>query len=46
VKVKCLTEKLLAEALAAGFTTYETEDEHERVAPLVQAAAVLIVVRV
>ena len=38
VKAKRLTEKLFAEALVAGFTTFETEEERERVPPLVQAA--------
>ena len=37
-KAKRLTEKLFAEALAAGFTTFETQEERELVPPLVQAA--------
>ncbi len=31
-------EKLFAEATAAGFTTFETEEERQRVLPLVLAA--------
>ena len=38
VKAKRLTEKLFAEALAAGFTNFETEEERERVPPLVLTA--------
>ncbi len=38
VKAKRLTEKLFAEALVAGFTTFEIEEERERVSPLVTAA--------
>lgn len=38
VKAKRLTEKLFAEALVAGFTTFETEEERESVPPLVSAA--------
>ncbi len=37
-KAKRLTEKLLAEAAAAGFTSLETAEGGERVAPLVRAA--------
>jgi hypothetical protein len=37
-KAKRLSEKLLAEAAAAGFTNVETEEERERVPPLVLAA--------
>ena len=37
-KAKRLTEKLFADAAAAGFTTFETEEERERVPPLVAAA--------
>ncbi|MDO8412299.1 MAG: DUF768 domain-containing protein [Gallionellaceae bacterium] len=33
-----LTKKLFAEAAAAGFKTFETEEEKERVPPLVMAA--------
>jgi hypothetical protein len=33
-----LTEKLFAEAAAANFSKFETEEERERVTPLVQAA--------
>jgi hypothetical protein len=33
-----LTEKLFAEAAAAGFTNFETEEERERVSPRVLAA--------
>ena len=38
VKAKRLTEKLFAEAVTAGFTTSESEEERERVLPLVLAA--------
>jgi hypothetical protein len=38
VKAKRLTEKLFAEAAVAGFTSFETDEERERVAPLVLAA--------
>jgi hypothetical protein len=38
VKAKRLTEKLFAEALTAGFTTPESEEERERVLPLVLSA--------
>jgi hypothetical protein len=38
VKAKRLTEKLFAEAVVAGFTSFETDEERERVAPLVLAA--------
>jgi hypothetical protein len=37
-KAKRLTEKLFAQALVAGFTNFETEEERERVLPLVLAA--------
>lgn len=37
-KAKRLSEKLFAEAAAAGFTKSETDAERERVAPLVLAA--------
>jgi hypothetical protein len=37
-KAKRLLEKLFAEATAAGFTTFETEEERQRVLPLVLAA--------
>lgn len=33
-----LTEKLFAEAAAAGFTKYETDEEQERVPPRILAA--------
>lgn len=33
-----LTQKLFAEAAAAGFKSFETEEEKERVPPLVRAA--------
>ena len=38
VKAKRLTEKLFAEAVTAGFTTAESEDERERIEPLLLAA--------
>lgn len=38
VKAKRLAEKLVAEAVAAGFTTFETEEERGRVLVLVLAA--------
>ena len=38
VKAKRLTEKLFAEAVTAGFTTAESEDERERIQPLLLAA--------
>jgi hypothetical protein len=38
VKAKRLTEKLFAEALVAGFTTFETDEERDRIPPLVQTA--------
>ncbi len=38
VKAKRLTQKLFAEALVAGFTTFEAEEERERVSPLVSTA--------
>ena len=37
-KAKRLTEKLFAQALVAGFTNFETDEERERVPPLVRAA--------
>ncbi|MEY4961131.1 MAG: hypothetical protein RL610_1310 [Pseudomonadota bacterium] len=37
-RAKRLTEKLFAEAAAANFTNFETEEERERVPPLVLAA--------
>ena len=37
-QAKRLTEKLFAEAAAAGFSKFETEEEGERVPPLVRAA--------
>jgi hypothetical protein len=37
-KAKRLSEKMFAEATAAGFTNAETEEERERVGPLVLAA--------
>jgi hypothetical protein len=37
-KAKRLTEKLFAEAAAAGFTTFETDEEQASVAPLVLTA--------
>ena len=37
-RAKRLSEKLFAEATAAGFTNFETEEERERVSPLVLAA--------
>ncbi|WP_295686257.1 DUF768 domain-containing protein [uncultured Nevskia sp.] len=38
-KAKRLSEQLFAEAAAAGFTSFETEEERARVQPLVLAAA-------
>lgn len=38
VKAKRLSEKLFAEAAAVNFTNFETEEERERVTPLVLAA--------
>ena len=38
VRTERLTKKLFAEAAAAGFKTFETEEEKERVPPLVLAA--------
>ena len=38
VKAKRLTEKLFAEAVIAGFTTAESEDERERIEPLLLSA--------
>ena len=37
-RAKRLTEKLFAEAAAAGFSKFETEEERERVSPRVLAA--------
>ena len=37
-KAKRLSEKLFAEAAVAGFTNFETDEERERVSPLVLAA--------
>jgi hypothetical protein len=37
-RAKRLTEKLFAEAAAANFSKFETEEERERVSPRVQAA--------
>ncbi len=37
-RAKRLTEKLFAEAAAASFTKFETEEERERVTPLILAA--------
>ena len=37
-RAKRLTEKLFAEAAAANFTNFETEEERDRVLPLVRAA--------
>ena len=37
-KAKRLSEKLFVAAAADGFTTFETEEERERVSPLVLAA--------
>ena len=37
-RAKRLSEKLFAEAAAANFTNFETEEERERVTPLVLAA--------
>lgn len=38
-KAKRLSEKLFAEAAAAGFTNFEIEQERERIPPRVLAAA-------
>ena len=38
VKAKRLMEKLFADAITAGFTTAESEEERERVQPLLLAA--------
>lgn len=38
VRAKRLTEKLFDEAAAKGFSKFETEEEQERVPPLVLAA--------
>ena len=37
-RAKRLSEKMLAEASEAGFTSFETEEERVRVSPLVLAA--------
>lgn len=37
-RAKRLTEKLFAEAAAAGFSKFETEEEQERVPPRILAA--------
>lgn len=37
-RAKRLTEKLFAEAAAAGFSKYETDEERERISPKVMAA--------
>lgn len=37
-RAKRLTEKLISEAAAAGFTNSEAEEERERITPLVRAA--------
>ena len=37
-RAKRLTEKMFAEAAAANFSTFETEEERERIASLVLAA--------
>jgi Protein of unknown function (DUF768) len=37
-RAKRLSEKLFADASAAGFTSFETEEERERVLPLVLTA--------
>lgn len=37
-RAKRLSEKLFSEASAAGFTNFETEEERERIAPLMLAA--------
>lgn len=37
-RAKRLTEKLFAEAAAAGFSKFEIDEEREHVAPLVQTA--------
>lgn len=37
-RAKRLSEKLFAEAVVAGFTTFETDEERERVPPLVLTA--------
>lgn len=38
-KATRLSEKMFAEAAAAGFTNIETEEERERIQPLILAAA-------
>ena len=38
VKAKRLTEKLFAESVTVGFTTSESEEERERIQPLLLAA--------
>ena len=37
-RAKRMLEKLLTEAMKGGFTSFETEEERERVSPLVLAA--------
>lgn len=37
-KAQRMSDKLFAEAAEAGFTTFETEEERQRVVPLVVAA--------
>lgn len=37
-KAQRLSDKLFAEAAEAGFTTFETEEERQRVVPMVVAA--------
>ena len=37
-RAKRMSEKLFAEAAAAGFTNFETEEEREHVSPLMLAA--------
>ena len=38
-RAKRLTEQMFAEAAAANFSNFETEEERKRLAPLVMAAA-------
>jgi len=38
-RAKRLSEKMFAEAAEAGFTNFETEEERERILPLVLTAA-------
>lgn len=37
-RAKRLLEKMMTEAAAAGFNSFETHEERERIAPLVRAA--------